>query len=96
MPPRWCSAIAAGRAVSPRIGAFLARPLYIKGTPFTITGIAPRGFEGADLEKPTDFWIPLQTLPNLKCVGHAGKRADSIWLTELALSTPSGALAIGN
>jgi predicted permease len=34
--------------------------LYIKGIPFTIVGIAPKGFSGAEPGEVTDFWIPLQ------------------------------------
>jgi len=44
----------------------LGRTLYIKGLPFTIVGVGPAGFEGADPGQPKmDFWIPLQKNPSL-------------------------------
>jgi putative ABC transport system permease protein len=36
----------------------LGRPLLLNGTPFTIVGVAPKGFTGAEI-KPIDAWIPL-------------------------------------
>jgi predicted permease len=39
----------------------LGQTLYLKGLPFTIVGIAPPGFDGADPGQPEmDFWVPLQ------------------------------------
>ncbi len=49
--------------------SILGKTLYVSGLPFSIVGIAPRGFDGADPEKPMDFWIPLQARPDLNAWG---------------------------
>jgi predicted permease len=50
----------------------LGRIIYIKGIPFTIIGVAPPGFHGIDpLRSSMDFWIPLQTRPELNAWGVA-------------------------
>jgi predicted permease len=33
--------------------------IRLNGAPFTIVGVAPRGFRGVWIERPTDIWIPL-------------------------------------
>lgn len=49
----------------------LGQPLYIKGVPFTIAGVAAQGFTGVE-STPTDIWIPLQTRPELNAWGMRG------------------------
>ncbi|MEO8727445.1 MAG: ABC transporter permease [Acidobacteriaceae bacterium] len=39
--------------------------LYVKGVPFTVVGVAARGFQGADPQTAMDFWVPLQNNPEL-------------------------------
>jgi len=43
----------------------LGDTLYIKGIPFTVIGVAARGFRGIEPGRSTDFWIPLQSRPEL-------------------------------
>ncbi len=43
----------------------LGKTLYVKGVPLTIVGIAAEGFEGVEAGNSTDFWIPLQSRPEL-------------------------------
>jgi predicted permease len=52
----------------------------IKGNPFTIVGVAARGFGGVE-PIPTDIWIPLQVNPALNAWGSEGKNyyADPLW-----------------
>jgi predicted permease len=45
--------------------AILGATLFVKNVPFTIVGIAARGFRGVQAARATDFWIPLQTLAEL-------------------------------
>ncbi len=45
--------------------------LYVNGIGFTIVGIAARGFEGLETGSSTDFWIPLQSRPELNAWGNA-------------------------
>ena len=49
----------------------LNQTLYVKGVPFTIIGITAPEFVGVERSKATDFWIPLQTNPNLKPWGNS-------------------------
>ncbi len=49
----------------------IGQPLYVKGVPFTIVGVAARRFSGIE-SNPTDVWIPLQNRPELNAWGSAG------------------------
>jgi len=46
--------------------AALGHMLDIKGMPFTVVGVALRGFTGVDHGRPSDVWIPLQANPNFQ------------------------------
>ena len=52
--------------------AILGRTLYIKDIPFTIVGVTARSFFGVDPGSAVDFWIPLQTRPELTAWGMPG------------------------
>lgn len=43
----------------------LGTTLYVNEIPFTVVGIAAKGFEGLEAGKSTDFWVPLQSRPEL-------------------------------
>ena len=45
----------------------LGRPLLLSGTPYSIVGIMPKGFQAAP---EADLWIPLQADPNSTNQGH--------------------------
>ncbi len=47
----------------------LGQTLYVKGVPLTVIGIAAQGFKGIEPATSTDFWIPLQTRPDLNAWG---------------------------
>jgi predicted permease len=49
----------------------LGQVMYIKGIPFTITGIAAKGFPGVQPGEFTDFWIPLQRRSELNPWGSS-------------------------
>jgi predicted permease len=62
----------------------LGKTLYVNGVAITIVGIAAQGFEGVEAGGSTDFWIPLQSRPELNAWGNPledGKNyiADSTW-----------------
>ena len=44
----------------------LGRRIAINGAPFTIVGVAPRGFVGVDPQLAPDLWFPLRDMPELK------------------------------
>lgn len=48
----------------------LGTTLYVNGVGLTIVGIAARGFEGLEAGRLTDFWIPLQSRPELNAWGN--------------------------
>jgi len=62
----------------------LGTTIVVKGVPFTMAGIAARGFEGVDASRSTDFWIPLQNRAGFNVLGNPpenGKlyQADPTW-----------------
>ena len=48
----------------------LGKTLYVNGVPVTIVGVAAEGFEGVEAGGSTDFWIPLQSRPELNAWGN--------------------------
>jgi predicted permease len=50
--------------------AAVGHVLEIKGMPFTVIGVAARGFTGVDHGRPSDVWIPMQDNPNLQPWGQ--------------------------
>jgi predicted permease len=48
----------------------LGQTLYVNGVPITIVGIAAQSFEGTESGVSTDFWIPLQSRPELNAWGN--------------------------
>jgi len=58
---------------SERVGrdpTVLGHPLFIRGIPFTIIGVAASNFIGVEHRRVTDVWIPLQTHPDLQPWGQ--------------------------
>jgi predicted permease len=48
----------------------LGQTLHVNGVPITIVAIATAGFEGIESGVSTDFWIPLQSRPELNAWGN--------------------------
>ncbi len=48
----------------------LGKTLYVNGVATIIVGIAAQGFEGLEAGGSTDFWIPLQSRPELNAWGN--------------------------
>jgi MacB-like protein len=48
----------------------LGEALYVKGIAFSVVGVATEGFEGVEPGYSTDFWIPLQSRPELNAWGN--------------------------
>jgi len=53
-----------------RASGVLGTTLFIKNVPFTVVGVAARGFRGIEPARSTDFWIPLQNRPELNAWGE--------------------------
>jgi len=50
--------------------AVLGETLFVRNVPFSIVGIAARGFRGVEAGSSTDFWIPLQNRAELNAWGN--------------------------
>ncbi len=50
----------------------LGKTIYVKGVPLAIVGVAAEGFEGTEPGDSLDFWIPLQSRPELNAWGTSG------------------------
>ena len=48
-----------------RSPSVIGQTIYVKGVPFTVTGVTAQGFYGLEPASSTDFWIPLQNRPEL-------------------------------
>lgn len=48
----------------------LGKTLYVNGVAITIVGVAAEGFEGVEGGGSTEFWIPLQSRPELNAWGN--------------------------
>jgi len=48
----------------------IGKTMYVKGVPFTIVGVAAPSFLGVSYSGAMDFWIPLQTRPELNAWGE--------------------------
>ena len=62
----------------------LGQTLYVRGVPFTIIGVAERGFFGVEYEAETDLWIPLLNRPDVTAWSHpvgdrGGLYGSGIW-----------------
>ena len=57
----------------------IGRTLFIKSYPFTIVGVAAKGFEGTEGPLALDFWIPLQNHPDFNAWGNPAD--DGMYLT---------------
>ena len=47
----------------------VGKTMYVKGVPVTVIGVAARGFKGIEPASSTDFWVPLQSRPELNAWG---------------------------
>jgi predicted permease len=56
-----------------RSPSVLGQTIYVKGSPFTVVGVAGDGFPGAEPGEFTDLWIPLQRDATFKPWGGASR-----------------------
>lgn len=48
----------------------LGKAIFVNSVPITIVGVSAQGFEGLEAGRSTDFWIPLQSQPELNAWGN--------------------------
>ena len=73
----------------------IGKTLYIKSVPFTIVGVAIKGFEGTEGRLALDFWIPLQSRPEFNAWGSPAEQGmyltePKFWCMKLMVRTASG------
>jgi predicted permease len=73
----------------------IGKTLYIKSVPFTIVGVAKKGFEGTEGRLPLDFWIPLQSRPEFNAWGNPAEygmyfATPNKWCMKLMVRTVPG------
>ena len=73
----------------------LGKTLFIKSFPFTIVGVAAKGFEGTEGSLPLDFWIPFQSRPEFNAWGNPAENGmyltkENFWCIKLMVRTAPG------
>ena len=73
----------------------IGKTLLIKSHPFTIVGVAAKGFEGTEGRIPLDFWIPLQSDPEFNAWGNPAVdgtylTVPTFWCMRLMARIPDG------
>jgi predicted permease len=77
------------------LGEFASDPsivgstLMVEGHPFTVAGIAPRGFFGDRIsDNPPEFWLPLTSEPTVNGLGAILHHPGSNWLYPIGRVRP--------
>lgn len=58
----------------------VGRPISLNSHPFTIVGVAPRGFHGAFAALSTDVWVPMMMQAEVRGTGDLLSSAGNSWL----------------
>lgn len=77
-----------------RFGAdpsILGRPLVLNGTPFTVVGVAARGFQGPFAAAP-DGWVPLAATTYFGTPGSMFNEPAGVWLMAVGRLAPNAGL----
>jgi predicted permease len=60
----------------------LGSTFYVKGVPLTVVGVTAQGFEGTEPGDSVDFWIPLQSRPELNAWGASATTEKDTYLAR--------------
>lgn len=71
----------------------LGTTMRVDGTPLTIIGVAPPGFTGDIVGRPTDLWIPMMMRPAIYPAGLALTDRTFSWLAVMGRLAPGATLA---
>jgi predicted permease len=67
--------------------------IFLQAKPFTVTGVAPRGFFGDRVnDNPPEIWLPLATEPLIAGPGSILHHPDSNWLYAVGRLRPGTAI----
>jgi predicted permease len=53
--------------------------IFVKGVPFTVVGVAAKGFDGVEHGHATDLWVPIQSRPELKPWGRSAESGETFY-----------------
>jgi macrolide transport system ATP-binding/permease protein len=70
----------------------VGRTIAVNGTPFTIVGVAPRGFVGVDLFAPADVWAPMSMASDVVPTVRDPTSRQSWWLHGIGRLGPTATL----
>lgn len=73
--------------------AVVNRAVDINGTPFTIVGVTPRGFQGSQTALAYDIWIPMTMQPVVVPGGNRLEDRDHHWMTAFGRLAPGATVA---
>jgi len=68
--------------------SILGKFVTLSGKPYTVVGIAPRGFHGLDLILDPQFWVPLGNVEQLAPSIPSRESRDQHWLAVIARLNP--------
>jgi putative ABC transport system permease protein len=77
-----------------RFGAdpsIVGRPIVLNGTPFTVIGVAAKGFQGPFAVAP-DGWVPLAATTRLGMPANIFSQQRGVWLIAIGRLAPSASL----
>ncbi len=77
----WQTRFAADQAIA-------GRKIIVSGKPYTVVGVAPKGFHGLDQILDTDFWVPLSNVHSLVADSLDEHSRDQHWLQVAARLKP--------
>lgn len=70
----------------------IGQALSINGSPYTVIGVAPPGFSGANVGSATDFWVPIGMANRFTRVGIDVEVPEYSWLQLLGRLKPGATL----
>ncbi len=68
--------------------AILGKSISLSGHPFTVVGVAPRGFRGLDLILDPEFWVPLGNVEQLAPSVPSRNARNYNWLAAVGRLKP--------
>ena len=65
-------------------GEIIGKSITLSGKPYTVVGVAPRGYRGIDFVLDPEFWVPLGNGPSLNPSEPSREARDHHWLAVIA------------
>jgi predicted permease len=72
------------------------RRVKINGHPFTIVGVAPRGFQGSQTALAYDLWVPMMMQPVIIPGGNRLDQRGNAWLSAYGRLAPGASVTQAN